>query len=177
MHESITIKKATVEHIQLIRQIGQLTFYETFHALNSEENMQAYLSTAFTDEKLQGELQHIASQFYLAWQQEEVVGYLKLNVDDAQTEPMGDEALEIERIYVAASHQKYGIGKRFMQLAEQQAREQHKSKIWLGVWEKNEKAIHFYERQGFKKVSEHIFQMGDEAQTDYVMEKVIAHKC
>jgi ribosomal protein S18 acetylase RimI-like enzyme len=41
--------------------------------------------------------------------------------------------------------------------------------IWLGVWEENNKAIHFYTKNGFIPFDKHIFKLGDEEQTDIMM--------
>ena len=44
-------------------------------------------------------------------------------------------------------------------------------KVWIDVWEKSDYAIAFYERFGFVKQGMHVFLMGDEQQTDYIMVK------
>lgn len=46
-------------------------------------------------------------------------------------------------------------------------------KIWLGVWEKNENAIAFYQKMGFVQTGEHSFYMGDEEQRDLIMTKTL----
>lgn len=43
--------------------------------------------------------------------------------------------------------------------------------IWLGVWERNPEATAFYERCGFIRFGEHVFQLGGDAQTDVLMRK------
>lgn len=104
---------------------------------------------------------------------DEVAGYLKVNTGAAQSEPMGDEALEIERIYILEKFQKHGLGKQLFNKALEIAQEGGKGKIWLGVWEKNENAIAFYERLGFVQTGSHSFYMGDEEQIDFIMSKTL----
>jgi ribosomal protein S18 acetylase RimI-like enzyme len=41
--------------------------------------------------------------------------------------------------------------------------------MWLGVWEENPRAIRFYQKQGFVEFDQHIFQLGEDAQTDILM--------
>jgi len=41
--------------------------------------------------------------------------------------------------------------------------------LWLGVWERNERAIAFYNRWGFESVGTHIFLLGQDRQTDFIM--------
>jgi diamine N-acetyltransferase len=170
---AITIRKCTLEDLHTLQEISYDTFHQTFKHQNTPENMSAYLEKAFNLNQLEKELSNSSSHFFFVYVNHEVAGYLKLNTDDAQSEEMGDESLEIERIYIHHSYQKHGLGKHLLQKAIEVALEQHKSKIWLGVWEKNENAIGFYQKMGFVQTGTHSFYMGDEQQTDYIMTKTI----
>jgi ribosomal protein S18 acetylase RimI-like enzyme len=96
-----------------------------------------------------------------------------VNTGGAQTEEMGEESLEIERIYIKNKFQNYGLGKYLLNIALAIAMERNKKIIWLGVWEKNENAIAFYKKMGFVQTGDHSFYMGDEEQIDYIMTKSI----
>lgn len=170
---SLTIKKCTNDDVQQLIAVGKQTFYETFKDDNTEQNMQDYLATAFTKEKLLAELNHPNSEFYFALVDDHVAGYLKINTEEAQTEKNGDEALEIERIYVKKEYQKHGVGKLLMNRALELAKMTNKQYVWLGVWEKNDNAIAFYEKSGFVKAGKHVFMMGDDEQTDFIMKKTL----
>ena len=98
-------------------------------------------------------------------------GCLKVNEAAAQTEAGDPYSLEIERIYVAKEFQGTGLGSRLMDEAVRLAAEQKKAYIWLGVWEKNERAIRFYEGKGFYRTGSHTFTVGNDEQTDYIMRK------
>lgn len=167
----MNIIQATTTHVELLQQLGKETFYDTFHAHNDAQTMETYLQRAFTIDKLTAELEHAQSFFYVLFDGDEAAGYMKLNIDEAQSEPFGSETLEVERIYIRQAHKRRGFGNVLMQKAMDVAKTHDKRAIWLGVWEKNEQAIAFYEKNGFVKVGEHTFMMGDEAQTDYVMQK------
>ena len=97
---TINIKKCTLEDLRKLQEISYETFNETFKDQNSPENMNAYLERAFNLKQLEKELSNISSQFFFVYFNNEVAGYLKVNTNDAQTEEMGDESLEIERIYI-----------------------------------------------------------------------------
>ena len=131
--------------------------------------MEAYMNHAFDRGRLLSELCNHQSEFYLAKEGARVIGYLKVNVKEAQTEFKGDNSLEIERIYIDNGHQGKSNGTLLLQIARQIAVASNIEYIWLGVWEKNPDAIRFYERNGFKVFSEHEFQMGDEVQIDKLM--------
>ena len=169
----ITIKKCTLEDLPNLQEISYETFDETFKHQNSPENMKAYLERAFDFKQLEKELLTTASQFFFVYVNNELAGYLKVNTQDAQSEEMGDESLEIERIYIKSKFQKHGLGKYLLRKALEIAEENKKKKIWLGVWEKNENAIAFYEKMGFVQTGAHSFYMGDEEQVDFIMVKTL----
>ena len=170
---AIHIKKCTLEDVHVLQEVGYETFNETFKHQNSPENMEVYLERAFSLEQLEKELGNRSSQFFLLYVTHEVAGYLKLNIDDAQSEELGTDSLEIERIYIKSAFQKQGLGKYLLNLAVEIAGEHKKSKLWLGVREKNENAIAFYERLGFIQTGTHSFYMGDEEQNDFIMTKTL----
>ncbi|MCP8615335.1 GNAT family N-acetyltransferase [Salirhabdus salicampi] len=168
---TIKIIKCKRDDLHILQDISIETFNDTFKGQNSSENMKAYLEKAFNFKQLEKELSNISSQFFFIYFNNEVAGYLKVNTNDAQSEEMGNESLEIERIYLKSKFQKHGFGKYLLNKAMEIAIEHNKKKIWLGVWEKNENAIAFYKRMGFVQTGSHSFYMGDEEQTDYIMIK------
>ncbi len=170
---TIALRTCTLEDLHELQKISYETFNETFKNQNSPENMNAYLDTAFTLEQLEKELSNLSSQFYFVYFNNELAGYLKVNTNDAQSEEMGAESLEIERIYIKSKFQKHGLGKYLFNKAFELAVKNNKKKIWLGVWEKNENALAFYKKMGFIQTGAHSFYMGDEEQTDFIMCKTL----
>lgn len=167
----LMIRPCRPEDLDGLRCISMKTFDETFRPTNRPEVMEAYLEEAYAPETLAAEMRHPGSRFFFALCDGEPVGYLKLNVGDAQTEYRSEGMMEIERIYVLSSHQGSGIGKRLMEFALEEAVRGGHPAVWLGVWEHNPKAIAFYTRMGFTRIGRHIFRMGDEDQTDWLMRK------
>ncbi|MCM3171783.1 GNAT family N-acetyltransferase [Paenibacillus sp. MER 99-2] len=168
---NVKITKCTLNEVLQLQDISIETFHDTFKNQNSPENMKDYLERAFNAAQLEKELANRSSQIYFIYFHDELAGYLKMNMNDAQSESMGEEAMEIERIYVKKAYQKHGLGKHLLNKAIEIATEQNKHKIWLGVWEKNDNAIAFYKRMGFVQQGSHSFYMGDEQQTDFIMVK------
>jgi len=167
------IIKCTLEDLLKLQEISYETFNETFKHQNSPEIITAYLERAFNLKQLEKELSNISSQFFFVYFNNEVAGYLKINTNDAQSEEMGDESLEIERIYIKNKFQKHGLGKYLLNKAMEIAIERNKKKIWLGVWEENGNAIAFYKKMGFVQTGTHSFSMGNEEQTDFIMTKTL----
>ncbi|MBT2757661.1 GNAT family N-acetyltransferase [Mesobacillus foraminis] len=170
---TIKLKTCTIEDLLTLQEISYETFNDTFKDQNSPENMDSYLKKAFNIKQLEKELSNRSTQFLFVYFNNEVAGYLKVNTNDAQSEEMGIESLEIERIYIKSKFQKLGLGKYLLNKAIEIAMEQNKKKIWLGVWERNENAIAFYKKMGFVQTGAHSFYMGDEAQTDFIMTKTL----
>jgi ribosomal protein S18 acetylase RimI-like enzyme len=165
----IVINKIGNEQIDQLQQIGRQTFSETFAESNSAENMAKYLEEAYSYEKLSAELNDPNSIFYFAMMGQDVIGYLKLNFGASQTEVKDNNALEIERIYVLKEFQGKKVGQMLFDKAIQIAKEQNAEFVWIGVWEENKKAIQFYTKNGFVEFDQHVFVLGDEAQTDIMM--------
>jgi ribosomal protein S18 acetylase RimI-like enzyme len=165
----IQIKKVALSDLETLRDISRQTFFETFASENTAEDMQAYLDKNLNLPQLTIELTNSNSEFYFAILNNDIIGYLKINRGDAQTELKNSQALEIERIYVSKQFQGKDIGKTLYNTALQRAIEIHAPYIWLGVWEKNLKAIHFYKKNGFVEFDKHVFKLGADEQTDILM--------
>lgn len=168
-----TIKRCIQKDLHELQVISAATFTETFKEQNSPEHLNAYLEKAYDLKQLEREVANPSSLFFFVYFNEEVAGYLKINTDDAQTEAMGNDFLEVERIYVKKTFQKHGLGKLLLNKAYEIALEQKKKNIWLGVWEANENAIAFYQKKGFVQRGSHSFYMGDDEQVDLIMVKTI----
>lgn len=169
----MNIRQAQLPDLQPLLQFSKETFYEFFAHLNNPVHFEAYVAVAFTPEKLHTELTNPDSAFYLVMIDDEIAGYIKLNVNRAQNEYKDQNSLEVERIYVSGRHHGKGIGKAMLNFAIQQATQQQKDFIWLGVWEHNQKAISFYKSQGFGFCGSHDFMLGEDRQTDLLMKRNI----
>ncbi len=170
---SIKITKIGLEQLIPLQEIGRKTFYDTFFESDSEESMKTYLATSFSTKKLTAELENPHSEFYLATQNEVVIGYLKVNFGPAQTELQDGNSLEIERIYVLQDYHGKKVGQLLFEKAIAIAKDNSCSYVWLGVWEENHRALQFYSKNGFVAFDKHIFVFGDEAQTDIMMKLVL----
>ena len=171
--ENVEIRKITLAHVEQLQQIGRQTFIETFREINTEENMTKYLDESFNISRLIGEIQNLNSEFYFAVVDAKVVGYLKINRGDAQTELKSDNTLELERIYVLNEFQGKKVGQTLFNKAFQLAEQSKVDYLWLGVWEENHKALKFYAKNGFTAFNKHVFVLGDSIQTDIMMKRQI----
>ncbi len=165
----LIIKKVVLKEVTDLEKISRKTFLEAYSAGNPEEDLVQYLDEEVSLEKLKLELKNKDSEFYFAILDNEIIGYLKINFSQAQTEIKDDKSLEIQRIYVLEEFQGKRIGKSLYQKAVEIASQKDLDYLWLGVWKENSHAIQFYEKIGFVAFDKHIFQLGSDAQIDIMM--------
>ena len=167
--DDILLVKIKAADVKALQKFSIATFHESFAWGNTEENMQAYMNEAFNEKQLLKELNDPCSIFYFAKQENKIVGYFKLNTGMSQSDLQDQNGLEVSRIYVKKEYQGKQIGKLMLDRTIAIAKEKKAGFVWLGVWEKNESAIRFYERHGFVKYSRHSFMVGNDRQMDHVM--------
>lgn len=170
---TIEVTQVSSNEIQQLQKIGKQTFSETFSSVNNREDMNKYLEEGFSVKKLTAELVDENAQFYFAKLNDEIIGYLKLNFGQSQTELKDDKALEVERIYVVNEFHGKKVGQILYDKAMEIARQKKVKYVWLGVWGKNERAINFYKKNGFVEFDKHIFKLGNDKQIDIMMKKSI----
>ncbi|NHF59153.1 GNAT family N-acetyltransferase [Flavobacteriaceae bacterium TP-CH-4] len=166
---SACLQKCTLDSLGELVEISKKTFADAFEAANDPEDFRNYLDFAFDTVKLESELTNPNSDFYFVYQNGTLVGYFKLNQNDAQTDVGLPESMELERIYVLEPFQGQGIGEWILEAVKKIALTMGKEFIWLGVWQKNRAAITFYERHGFIKFGTHPYYIGKDKQTDWLM--------
>lgn len=169
----IEIRKATLSDLETIQKISIQTFKETFATVNTPENIANYIKESFDSEQLTTELNNANSQFYVAYSNAEAVGYLKINFGDAQTETINGNALEVQRIYVLQTFHGKNIGQLLLDEVKKIAQSTGVGYIWLGVWEENHRALRFYTKNGFVVFDKHVFTLGNDQQTDLLMQLII----
>lgn len=167
--KKIIIERVTLNDLDVLQDISRMTFYRTYASANTEEDINAYLESNFSIENLKKELSCETSEFYFAKHEGKIIGYLKVNLRQPKTIINSKIALEVERIYVLEEFQGNKIGEILIKKAIEISKQKKAKFIWLGVWEKNTKAIQFYKKNGFIEFDKHIFRLGTDEQTDTIM--------
>ncbi|NNE76108.1 MAG: GNAT family N-acetyltransferase [Pricia sp.] len=163
------LQRCLPHDLEELVQISRKTFIESFEKDNNPADFKTYIESAFASERLLSELNDVDSSYYFVFKGTELVGYFKLNENNAQTDIGSPQALELERIYVSSSFQGQHIGHWMMDEVKKIAADKQKKFLWLGVWEKNRRAIEFYSKQGFFKFGTHPYYIGKDKQTDWLM--------
>lgn len=165
------IRVVTADDVAKLQEISRITFKDTFDPYTRSADMQKFLDEDYATDKLLAQINNPDSRFLFLIRGGEVAGYLKINVGAAQTEHLQENALEVERIYLLPKFQHQGLGNVLFDYALNIAQKEGKAYVWLGVYEHNVNAQHFYKRHGFHKVSQHVYQVGSDPQIDWLLLK------
>lgn len=171
------IRIATPDDAGRLAALATRTFRDTFAADNSTDDMETYVRDSFSLHQLQAELVDDANTFWLAFVngEDQPAGYAKLRSGAANPSVTGPNPVELERLYVERSVIGHGVGAALMQTSLNAARSAGHGTLWLGVWERNARAISFYTKCGFHAVGDHVFMLGADAQRDVIMERPVPH--
>lgn len=168
---SLFIRTADEDDAALIADISRRTFYETFAVQNTKADMEKFMEEQFSRELLMEQVSEPENTFLIAFVDDQPAGYARLKESESPAALGNVNSLEISRIYVVNTAIGTGIGKAMMNECIQFAIDRRKEVIWLGVWEQNVRAISFYKKFGFNKFATHVFMLGDDPQTDWLMKK------
>lgn len=160
----------------LLAELGAVVFQETFAADNTAENMATYMGQAFTLDRLRQELRDPLATFLIVGTSGRAMGYAKLQRGEPYSCVSGTNPIELSRLYVLAQRIGQGLGAALMKACLHQAKAEGFETVWLGVWERNLRAIHFYQKWGFVPVGSHVFPLGDDPQTDLILQKSLSEE-
>jgi len=170
------IRRADARDVAVLAALGARTFRDTFAADNTPTDMEAYLADAFSMERIASELAEPGNTFLLALSPAtgEVAGYAKLRAGSSEPSVSGPAPVELQRLYVDRSAIGGGLGAALMEACLSRAQADGYQTLWLGVWEHNARALAFYRRWGFQAVGAHAFRLGEDVQTDLIMQRPVA---
>lgn len=169
----MTFRTATLADVEVLLEIATETFIDTYAQHNTPEDMALYLAEKLTVERLSIELSQAETTFVLGFDSGQLMAYTKLIVSELPQELVHAKGVEIERFYVRRRAHGQQFGSRMMAHCEALALSIGFDTIWLGVWEHNPKAIQFYDKMGYRRFGEHVFQLGTDSQTDYLLAKTL----
>ena len=170
---NLKIRRGTIDDAETLAPLAITIFNDAFadNPLNKPEDMRTYISEAFSLEQTKRELADAKTIFFIAETDARIIGYAKLHEGSTEECVADANPIELSRLYVLKDFHGQGIAGELMSECFDIARRENYQTMWLGVWEHNFRAQRFYEKLGFTKVGSHVFQLGSDAQTDWVMEK------
>jgi GNAT superfamily N-acetyltransferase len=166
---SIEIRLATPDDAAALAEVGIASFRDAYSAHSNAPDMEAHIEQYFSDSAVRDRFAQGQCSYYLA----EVDGWpagIALVRMAACPVPGGDDnALELHQLYVLASVQRHGLGRRLMECVVAHAEEHGARGVWLSAWEFADWATRFYSKAGFKSVGKVKFKLGSTSFTDLLM--------
>lgn len=166
---SVTIRTGTPADAETLAELAARTFRDTFASDNRPEDLALYLTQAYGPVQQGGELADPDITTLLAATGEALVAYAQLRRGHTPDCVSGASPFELWRFYVAREWHGRGLAHALMRHVEAEAERRGARTLWLGVWERNERALAFYRKCGFTDVGSHVFMVGSDAQTDRIM--------
>jgi GNAT superfamily N-acetyltransferase len=163
------IRIATPSDAATLAAISLKTFVDTFAPHNSASDMESYTSVAFSEEKQRREIETEGVVTLLGEEDSDAIAYAQ--VRQTPGSPHGD--VELARFYVDQPHHGRGIAQKLMDAVESHTRILGGTRLWLGVWEHNLRAIAFYRKRGFVQCGAQPFLLGTDLQIDWVMNRTL----
>jgi diamine N-acetyltransferase len=167
----LRVRSAVPPDARRLADFAAAAFTDTYAADNTPADMTAYIAGAFGERQQRDEILDAACLVLLAERDGELAGYALLR-DGAPTAASAahvSNAMEIARLYASRRWIGTGVGSALMQHCLDAAAARGRAWAWLGVWERNARAIAFYRRWGFTDVGSQVFQLGSDRQTDRIM--------
>ncbi|HTK31457.1 MAG TPA: GNAT family N-acetyltransferase [Candidatus Saccharimonadaceae bacterium] len=171
---TVDVRHATPADVPELAALGVRTFAAAFAGRVGDDALAQYLASAFSEAQIASELAAPGSVFLIARDGDTPVGYARVLADEPHASVPSRKAIRIVRIYVEHDRLGTGLGAALMNAVVSEARHMGGDALWLRVWEKNHRAIRFYERAGFRTCATLEFEMMGSPKTDLVMWRSLA---
>jgi ribosomal protein S18 acetylase RimI-like enzyme len=170
MNGALDLVNAVEDDAARLAEFGARTFYESFAADNTPEDMRRYLEASFSPQKQLAEIRDPDIDTLIAvGEGRRWAGFAQLRAGKRSQGVPEQGSIELWRFYVDKAWHGQGVAARLMDAAKQRARGRGATSVWLGVWERNARAQAFYRKHGFSKVGSQVFVVGGDPQTDDVL--------
>ena len=165
------VRRAVAADAVSLHEIAESTFRETFGPFNTAEDMDLHCSRAFTREAQARELDDPAMDTLVVDDPggERFAAYAQIRAGTPPPSVRSESPIELQRFYVRSELHGEGLARILMDSVLSRAREKRADILWLGVWEKNPRAIRFYEKCGFRQAADQTFLLGTDPQRDLVL--------
>jgi ribosomal protein S18 acetylase RimI-like enzyme len=169
MHAAIRIRRAEEDDASALSILAERTFRDAFAETNTAANMQLHCAASYAQALQLAEIRDSSLETWVAESATGLIAYVQLRLEAASPLISDERPVEIQRFYVDASHHGTGLAQQVMAHVVARANAAGSAALWLGVWERNARALAFYRKWGFDVVGEHTFWLGEDPQRDLIM--------
>ena len=171
MQGAIRIRRAKEDDALSLSLLAETTFRDAFVDLNTRANMELHCAMSYGQALQLAEIRDSSRETWVAEFDSRLVAYVQLRLDAVSPMISSERPVEIQRFYVDASHHGAGLAHQLMAHVLARAKAAGSATLWLGVWERNPRALAFYRKWGFDVVGELTFYLGDDPQRDFMMRR------
>ncbi len=157
-----------------LQEIMATTFRDSYENIDGKQAIDLYIKEHFSQDRLKKLISNGKQHLYFVKIDKTIIGYIQINEPGYQSDLDEQNCIEIQRIYLNKEVQGNGYGTQMMAWVERETKNLGYSRIWLGVWKLNPRAVQFYIDQGFSIFGTHSFPMASGQDSDYLMEKILA---
>ena len=165
----LLVRDATLEDAARLSAVGRDSFDAAYGATADREAIGQHLEDYFGEESIRAEMDAPGCSYMIAMLGELAAGLVKLRSDPPPPEIPSPNVVEVQHLYVLTEFQGYGVGRALMDATVVHARRQELDGIWLQVWSEADWALRFYERNGFVRVGDIPYELGERVYDDWLM--------
>lgn len=173
MIEMAIVRLARPADARKLAELAEQTFRETFGEVNTLEDMDIHCQRSYGEAIQLAEISNPHMVTLVSEKDGDLIGFAQLRWGAAPDCVSARFPGEIQRLYVASRWHGKGIAQELMSASIAQFEERKSDIVWLGVWEKNPRAISFYRKFEFTEVGEHVFRLGTDSQRDVIMVRTL----
>jgi GNAT superfamily N-acetyltransferase len=171
MQAAIRIRRAQEHDALELSVLAERTFRAAFEQSNSPADMEKHCASHYGEALQLAEIRDSSRETWVAEAGVRLVAYAQLRLDAASPVISGERPVEVQRFYVDPSHHGAGLAHQLMAHVLARAETLGAAVVWLGVWERNQRALAFYRKWRFDVVGAHTFEVGDDPQRDLLMRR------
>jgi diamine N-acetyltransferase len=173
IQKTFQLRIAVADQAAALAQVMERTFRATFGESTAEEHMAEHCRSSYREAIQRAEIANPDITTLLCLDGESIAGFVQVRSGERPACVAALRPVELHRIYVDAPWHGKGVAALLMRAALDDAGKRGADGVWLGVWEDNPRAIRFYAKFGFVEVGEHVFHVGNDAQRDLLMCRVL----
>jgi ribosomal protein S18 acetylase RimI-like enzyme len=166
----ISLVRLTEADAALLADLGRVSLVESHGHSAPIDTVQEYVDRSFSKEACQTELANQRNIFYAVTYSGKPAGYSKIILNVPHPDAALQPVTKLERLYLLKEFYGLKLGHHLLQQALDLSKGAGEKGMWLNVWKKNDRAIRFYQKQGFRTVGESEFALTDtHANPNWVM--------
>jgi ribosomal protein S18 acetylase RimI-like enzyme len=171
-----SIRYAKPSDAKRLAALAEETFRDTFGSVNAVEDMNLHCRTSYGEVIQLAEISNAGMATLLCEDGSDLTAFAQLRWSEAPSCVSAKSPGEIQRLYVAKSWRGKGVAHDLMATCIKEMENRESDVVWLGVWERNPRAIAFYKKFGFEEVGDHVFPLGTDPQRDVIMTRSVSSR-